>query len=264
MAEIMNISNTKVYIEGENNEEVIIMIHGWPDIHTIWKNQVEYFKSSDKCVTFTFPGFRKGDIKQYRFDDIILEINHIVNAVSPNKKVILMLHDWGCAFGYEYAMRYANKIDRMIGIDIGDATSKEYMGNLPLKTKLMTAGYQLPNVLGWKLSGKIGDSLIKKIAKGVHARSDMDEIHSGMSYLYAMAWLGANGGMKRFKPLEPQFPFYYAYGTRKPFLFHTEEWVNKIKANSINSIESFSSGHWVMVDKAEEFNQSVENWLTKE
>jgi pimeloyl-ACP methyl ester carboxylesterase len=49
---------------------------------------------------------------------------HIVNSVSQKQKVILMLHDWGCVFGYEFYMRNKALVSAIIGVDIGDAQSK--------------------------------------------------------------------------------------------------------------------------------------------
>lgn len=43
------------------------MIHGWPDTHEIWQQQVDFFKNDFTCVTFTLPGFEKGDTKNIRW-----------------------------------------------------------------------------------------------------------------------------------------------------------------------------------------------------
>jgi len=33
-------------------------------------------------------------------------VKDIAERTSPSRKVILMLHDWGCVFGYQFAMRH--------------------------------------------------------------------------------------------------------------------------------------------------------------
>jgi pimeloyl-ACP methyl ester carboxylesterase len=249
--------DTQVYINGDG-EKTIIMIHGWPDTHEIWDKQVDFFKNDFRCVTFTLPGFSKGDIKKYSLEDVIFEVDAIVNAVSPNDKVILMVHDWGCVFGYEYAMRYPDKIYKMIGIDIGDAASKEFMDSLSISAKLMVFSYQITLALGYLIKS---DSIHKTMAKALKAKSNIDNIHSGMGLPYAMKWLGANGGMNNLKPINPTFPFFYAYGTKKPFMFHSKAWETKIKIQPTNEVRAFNSTHWVMVDRADEFNEAVRNWL---
>lgn len=257
MEKTINVSGTEVYINGDG-KEVLVMIHGWPDTHEIWSNQVAFFKNDFKCVTFTLPGFEKGDNIKYTLDDIINRIKSIVDTVSPNQKINLLVHDWGCVFGYEYAMRNQNKIEKMIGIDVGDASSKEFFNSLSIPAKLMAFSYQFTLALGW-LSGL--DFIQKSMAKALKARSNMDNIHAGMGLPYAMKWLKVNGGMTNMLPMKPNFPFFYTYGTKKPFMFHSKKWLDILLQNPKNKVQSFNATHWVMIDKANEFNIAVKTWL---
>lgn len=257
MTKKINVSGTEVYIDGEG-KETIVMIHGWPDTHEIWDKQVAFFKKNYTCVTFTLPGFTKNDNHKYTLEETVQRIKNIVDAVSIDKKIILLLHDWGCAYGYEYAMKYPEKIDRLIGIDVGDAASEEFQSSLSIKAKLLIFSYQMTLALGW-LSGS--DAVHKTMAKALQAKSNYDNIHAGMGLPYAMRWLGVAGGLKNLKNIEPSFPMYYCYATKKPFMFHTTKWINALMKNPKNKVQAFNSGHWVMIDKADEFNESVRNWI---
>ena len=259
MKKTIDIQGTKVYLNGEG-KSTIIMIHGWPDTHEIWQQQVDFFKNDFTCVTFTLPGFEKGDTKKYTLDDIILRIKAIADTVSPENKVILMVHDWGCVFGYEYAMRYPEKIEKIVAIDVGDASSPEFEKTLSVQAKLMVFSYQITLALGWLTKNNF---IHKTMAKGLKARSNFDNIHAGMGLPYAMRWLGANGGMKSLKQIKPSFPFFYTYGLKKPFLFQTEKWMEELRSKPENKVQAFNCSHWVMVDKADEFNTTVKEWLLK-
>ena len=257
MQKIINVNGTEVYINGESSK-TIVFIHGWPDTHEIWQKQVDFFKKDYRCVTFTLPGFEKDDSRKYTLDNIIERIKTIVDTVSPTEKIIMMVHDWGCVFGYEYAMRYPEKIKKMVAIDVGDASSKEFRATLSVKQQLMVFSYQFTLALGWLVKSNF---IHKTMAKGLKARCNFDNIHAGMGLPYAMRWLTANGGMQSLKPIEPTFPFFYSYGLKKPFLFQTEKWLNKLKENPASKVQAFNCSHWVMIDKADEFNESVINWL---
>ncbi|HUM51916.1 MAG TPA: alpha/beta hydrolase [Chitinophagales bacterium] len=257
MKKTIDVQGTTVHINGEG-KSVIVMIHGWPDTHEIWQKQVDYFRKDYTCVTFTLPGFEKNDSRKYTLDNIIERIKTIVDTVSPTEKVILMVHDWGCVFGYEYAMRYPEKIEKMVAIDVGDASSKEFRETLSMKQQLMVFSYQITLALGWLLKS---DFIHKTMAKGLQARSNFENIHAGMGLPYAMRWLSANGGMQTLKKIEPTFPFFYTYGLKKPFLFQTEKWLKELQENPENKVQAFNCSHWVMVDKADEFNAAVKNWL---
>lgn len=257
MKKTIQVSGTDVHLEGEGSE-VLIMIHGWPDTAELWQNQVNYFKNDFICVTFTLPGFAPGDKGKYTLDDFVQKIADVADKVAPEQKINFIVHDWGCLFGYDYAMRNPDRIKKMVSIDIGDASSKEFLNSLNLSAKLMVFTYQFTLALGW-FTGS--DVIHKTMAKALKAQSNIDKIHSGMGLPYAMQWFKVAGGLGNVKPIKPTFPFFYTYGTKKPFMFHTEKWAKKIEATKGNKVQAFKSGHWVMVEKADEFNKVVLEWL---
>jgi cis-3-alkyl-4-acyloxetan-2-one decarboxylase len=259
MEKTIDIGGTKVYING-NGKSTIIMIHGWPDTHEIWQKQVDFFKKDYTCVTFTLPGFSKGDDKKYTLDDTVLKIKEITDTVCPASKAIFIVHDWGCIFGYEYAMRYPEKIEKMVAIDVGDANSPDFQKTLSVQAKLMVFTYQITLALGWLTKN---DFIHKTMAKGLQARSNFDNIHAGMGLPYAMRWFNVAGGFNNVRQIKPSFPFFYTYALKKPFFFQTEKWLNELQKNPANKVQAFDCGHWVMVDKADEFNAAVKEWLLK-
>ena len=80
----------------------------------------------------------------------------VLDAVSPDEPVTLLLHDWGCFFGYEVAARHQQRVARVVATDIGDTNSGAYLTSLTGKEKLMIAGYQLWLAVGWKLGQRAG------------------------------------------------------------------------------------------------------------
>ena len=257
MKKTIKVSDINVHLTGDA-KQTILMIHGWPDTYEVWDKQVNYFKDHYSCATFTLPGFSKGNKQKYTLDEIVFKIKTIADAVSPTSKIILMVHDWGCVFGYEYAMRYPEKIAKMVAIDVGDASSEEFKNSLSIKTKLMAFSYQFILALGWLIKS---DGIHKTMAKLLKVPSPIDTIHAGMGLPYAMRWLNIAGGLSKLKPILPTFPFFYVYATQKPFYFHSEEWTKWLTENPHNQVQAFDCSHWVMIDKADEFNKSVANWL---
>ncbi|QQR99011.1 MAG: alpha/beta hydrolase [Sphingobacteriales bacterium] len=257
MIKTINVQGTEVYIQGQG-KDTIVMIHGWPDTHEIWAKQIEYFSPKYTCVTFTLPGFAKNDDTKYSLDTIVDRIKNIIDTVSPESKVILLVHDWGCVFGYEYVIRNPERIAKMIGIDIGDAASKDFANSLSIQAKLMVFAYQFTLAVGWLVKN---DFVHKSMAKALKARSNIENIHAGMGLPYAMQWFNVAGGLKKLKVLHPKFPFFYAYAAKKPFQFHSKKWTEELLLNPKNKVQAFNSGHWVMIDKADEFNKSVDEWL---
>lgn len=258
----MTIAGIPVVIEGDG-PETIVMLHGWPDSHRIWSRQAAHFSTQYRCVRFTLPGFgEQAAARGHSLASIIDSIREIVDAVSPTQKVILMMHDWGCVFGYQFAMLYPERVHRAIAIDIGDANSAEFRQSLPWTAKGMVASYQLTLAMAWYAGDRIGTLLTRGLARAMQAKAESRHVHAAMNYPYAMRWMRAFGGLDDLKPVALSCPIFYAYGRKKPFMFHSSSWLIALQRQPENVVREFNSGHWVMVDCADAFNAAVSDWLS--
>ena len=58
-------------------------------------------------------------------------------------------------------------------------------------------------------------------------------------------------------------PMLFLNGERKPFMFHSQAWLDKIAARPHSRVLGFPTGHWVMVGRREAFNEAVKTWLAE-
>jgi pimeloyl-ACP methyl ester carboxylesterase len=237
------IDGIDVFVEGDGDES-IVMVHGWPDTYRLWDAQVAHFRDRYRCVRFTLPGF---DIEKprraYSLAEMIATLERIVEQASPGRSVILMLHDWGCAFGYQFAMRHPELVSRIVGVDIGDVGSRAYTRSPTLKAKAMVMAYQLWLAFAWKIGGRIGDRMTLWMARVARAPGDPRYIDSRMDYGYYVLWMRAHGGFRDAVRFEPRVPMLFVYGARKPFLFHTPAWADALGAIPGNRVRAFETGH---------------------
>lgn len=261
MSHEIEISGVTVHVAGDG-PETIVMVHGWPDTHRVWSKQVAYFSAQYRCVSFTLPGFDSPKKSAgYSLEDVTNTIRQIVDSVSPDNKVILMLHDWGCIFGYQFAMLYPERVSRMIAIDIGDSNSPAFAQELTLKAKAMILAYQGTLACAWFIGGPLGGFLTRGMSKALKAKAEPQHVHAGMNYPYAIRWMRALGSFDSQRQIEPACPFFYAYASRKPFMFQSQSWLEGLRRNPANMVQEFDCGHWVMIDRAEAFNAAVSQWL---
>jgi pimeloyl-ACP methyl ester carboxylesterase len=238
------------------------MVHGWPDTHRLWDAQVAALKDRYRCVRFTLPGF---DLAQpgraYGLDEVVEAIRQVIERERRGGKVILMLHDWGCFYGYQLAMRHPELVERVIGVDIGDAGSRAHLAEIGAKGKLMVLAYQMWLALAWKVGGGLGDRMARWMARQLRAPAAPEAIGAQMGYPYASRWLGVAGGFKGLRTFKPQVPMLFIYGERKWFMFHSRAWAEQLGATPGSRVHAFPTGHWVMVQRPAEFNQAVLAWL---
>jgi len=261
MSKVLSVRDVDIFIEGDG-AETILMVHGWPDTYRLWDAQVQFFKGHYRCVRFTLPGFDAAQARRaYSLDELTVFFKQVLEEVAPKQNVILMLHDWGCVFGYEFCMRNPQMVSRIIGVDVGDRTSLQQ--SRTLRDTMMVFAYQSWLALAWVIGGRIGDWMTRSMARALHYPSPPTHIGSRMNYPYFMHWFGGrNSYRKKAQRFIPSCPILFIYGSRKPLMFHAKTWVDDLLAGKGNRVEELDTGHWVMSGQPDRFNRVVDDWLS--
>jgi pimeloyl-ACP methyl ester carboxylesterase len=254
----MQVAGIEVLVEGRGARS-IVMIHGWPDTHRLWDPQVAAFGERYRCVRFTLPGFDRP--RTPPLDELVETIRRVIAEACPGERVTLLVHDWGCVFGYQFALRHPQLVARVIGVDVGDAGSRGNLAELGVRGRLLVLAYQLWLATAWRLGGALGDRMARFAARVLRCPVEPRRIHAHMGYPYAMRWFGVAGGLKGVKVFRPQVPMLYIYGERKPFMFHSRAWAREVEAQPGSRVLGLPTGHWVMIGRRREFNEAVLSWL---
>jgi pimeloyl-ACP methyl ester carboxylesterase len=262
----VDVDGINVFIEGEG-EETLLMIHGWPDTHRLWDSTVEALKTDYRCVRFTLPGFELAKPPYTpSLEQITATILRVADAVSPNQKVTLILHDWGCIFGYEFSAQHADRVAKIVAVDIGDYNTPAFANSLTTSAKLQIFGYQFWLAVAWKLGSfgaeKLANAMTRFMAGKMRCPNPPEAITWQLNYPYAMRWFGLQGGLSRTIPVAPKVPLLYIYGALKPFMFHSADWLQDLSIQAGSETRDFATGHWVMVQAPEPFNACIAKWLT--
>jgi len=256
----LRIGGVDVFIEGAG-AETIVMIHGWPDTYRLWDAQVAALKADFRCVRFTLPGFDiDKERRPYSLDLTMRMFDNIIRQVNAGQRVILMLHDWGAVFGYQFSMRYPKLVSRIVGVDIGDVETQTYRGSLSLMAKLKIAAYQLWLAAAWRIAGDMGEKMTHYMVRKLRAPSDPQYISSGMNYPYYITWSSAHGSYQHAQAFTPKVLMLFIYGSKKPFMFHSPQWLRGLMKLGCKVL-AFKTGHWPMVEQPEVFNREVADWL---
>jgi pimeloyl-ACP methyl ester carboxylesterase len=253
----------------EGTGPVVLLLHGWPDTPALWDELVAVLRERHTCVRFALPGFDLArPPRPVSVDEMCRLIAAVADAVSPHAAVTLVLHDWGCFFGYEYAARHPERVARVVGVDIGDTNSATYRAGMTAREKLLIAGYQLWLAVAWKLGPwwpALANRMTRFMARRVGCRTAPAAIGWQMNYPYAMQWFGSLGGLRGVarvhRVMGPLIPILFCYGRRKPFMFHSDEWVETLRRTPGSAAHGFDAGHWLMRQQPEAFADAVLRWL---
>jgi pimeloyl-ACP methyl ester carboxylesterase len=145
-----------------------------------------------RCVRFTLPGF---DVERrpqpMSLAQTMALIRRVADAVSPARPIALLLHDWGCAYGYQYALTHPSRVSRIIGLDVGDAGSLAHRRSLTLADKAMIAAYPWWLAAAWRIGGPRGDAMTRCLARLAGALGSAASIGHAIDYPYYLLWTGA-------------------------------------------------------------------------
>ncbi len=261
MTTTLQVQGIDVYVEGPSDAiATVVMIHGWPDTYRLWDAQVTALAPTYRCVRFSLPGFEISQpARKVSLDQMVALFGAIIDAVSPAAPVTLLLHDWGCVFGYQFAAHHPARVARVIGIDVGDTFAPSFVKSLSLKAKLMIGGYQGWLAIAHSL-GRVGTGMTRLMARALRAPASAQRLGAQQNYPYVMQ-LGS--GFRSAVSFKPHCPMLYFYGRKKPFMFHTQGWLDSIAARPGSAVHEMATGHWVTMEQPAEFNRLMINWLAQ-
>lgn len=99
-----------VAFEGGNPDgPVLVMVHGWPDTHRIWHRVAAILADDFRLVAYDTRG--QGDSvtgaadHAFTLDVLANDLFAVIDAVSPDKPVHVLGHDWGSIQAWEAVCR---------------------------------------------------------------------------------------------------------------------------------------------------------------
>ncbi|MFC5995905.1 SDR family oxidoreductase [Pseudonocardia hispaniensis] len=88
-----------VYVHGDPAAPTVVAVHGYPDDHTVWDGVVAALRETHHVVTYDVRGAGTAAAPPapagYRLDRLVADLVAVLDAVSPDRPVHLLGHDWG-------------------------------------------------------------------------------------------------------------------------------------------------------------------------
>tara|TARA_B100000809_G_C15101052_1_gene516928 strand:- start:213 stop:842 length:630 start_codon:yes stop_codon:yes gene_type:complete len=113
------INNKEMAYVDIGSGETMLFLHGNPTSSYLWRNIIPYFSDFKRCVAPDLIGMGDSDKLDsdapgtYTFVEHRKWLNAILDSLDLGNKIILVMHDWGSALGFDWALR---NIDRVAGI----------------------------------------------------------------------------------------------------------------------------------------------------
>jgi len=143
----LEIDGSSIHYIEEGSGDPILFLHGNPTSSYLWRNIIPHLTSCGRCIAIDLIGMGKSDKPDidYRFVDHSKYVESFIDKMEL-KNITLVLHDWGSALGFHYAMRHEDNIK---GIAFMEAIIKPAKWDeFPKDFKMGFRLFRTP-VLGW-------------------------------------------------------------------------------------------------------------------
>jgi pimeloyl-ACP methyl ester carboxylesterase len=97
----------RLYVKtwGNSNHPALVLVHGYPDNQEVWEPIIEQLVNDYFIVTYDVRGAGQSSIpkriKDYRLEQLSLDLESVVNAILPERAFHLAAHDWGSIQSWE-------------------------------------------------------------------------------------------------------------------------------------------------------------------
>ncbi|MCU1426842.1 MAG: putative hydrolase or acyltransferase of alpha/beta superfamily [Actinomycetia bacterium] len=110
-----------VLVEGEG--EPVVLLHGWPDSHLVWRKQVPALVAAGRRVIAPdLRGFGESDkpegVEPYAIPHLLADLQALVDALGI-EGFALVGHDWGAALAWAFASLIPGRVERLAAISVG-------------------------------------------------------------------------------------------------------------------------------------------------
>ncbi|XP_062454330.1 epoxide hydrolase 3, partial [Rhea pennata] len=156
---------------------LLLLLHGFPQNWFCWRHQLREFSTRFRVVALDQRGCGASDKppgkSSYRPEAMLEDIRQVIEALGTRgekgvPKCILVGHDWGGVFSWEFAATYPDMVEKLVIID---APHRAVMAGFAARhpTQLLRSGYVFLFQLPWlpELLLSLGDfELLKTFLTG--------------------------------------------------------------------------------------------------
>ena len=120
--------------EGPRSDEAVLLLHGNPTWSFFYRELVPELAAGRRCIAPDFVGMglsSKPDDYDYRLETRIGEIETLVGSLGV-RRVHLVVHDWGGAIGFGWAVRHPERVGRIVILNTAAFPSRRIPARIAL------------------------------------------------------------------------------------------------------------------------------------
>ncbi len=276
----MDLDGLKYHYLDEGAGDPVVMIHGNPTWSFYFRNLVKAVSPQFRAIVPDHIGCGLSDkpdaqTYNYRLKSRADDLEHLLNHLDLKENITLIVHDWGGMIGMVYALRYPERIKRLVIMNTAGFFPPGDKG-LPLRLWLVR------NILPFAVPAVLGFNLFSRAALYMASRKGLSkDVRAGLTGPYN-SWKNRIATLKFVQDIpvskkDPSYslvknvdenlhklsdiPMLICWG-RHDFVFDSvflAEWQRRFPHATVH--EFSDAGHYVLEDAADEIIPLVRDFL---
>jgi len=114
-----DVNGVRLHYASVGQGPLVLFLHGYPSFWYQWKDQMLEMGRDHLAVGLDMRGYnlssRPDGLEPYKMPHLVEDVRQFVEKVAgPNKKFILVAHDWGANVSWVFAMVHPEMLDKLI------------------------------------------------------------------------------------------------------------------------------------------------------
>ncbi len=261
----INDINLNVYIEGKGTP--IMLLHGFPDSHAVWRKIIPILvKSGYQVIVPDQRGFGESDApkgsKNYTITKIVDDAISVLDYLGIQKSH-LVGHDWGAMIGWCLAGEYGDRFYSYTAISVGHPKAYASAGWAQTRKSLYILLFQLRNIA--EVIFKANDWALFRKSTGNHPEIErwINDLSRSGRLTAGMNWYRANILKLIFSSFPRcSIPTMGIWPSRDLALSEIQMKNSQKFVDNIWRYERLvGQGHWVLLDEPKRISQLILDWV---
>jgi pimeloyl-ACP methyl ester carboxylesterase len=116
----VEVNGVRLHYARSGSGQLVLFLHGFPEFWYAWKPQLDEFGKDHLAVAPDMRGYNLSSkpepVDQYRVPLLIEDVRALAERLGfgPQRKFVLVGHDWGGAVAWSYAAAHPDTLDKLI------------------------------------------------------------------------------------------------------------------------------------------------------
>jgi pimeloyl-ACP methyl ester carboxylesterase len=282
------VNGVRLHYAAAGGGKLILFLHGFPEFWYAWKDQLTEFGRDHLAVAPDMRGYnlssKPTDIEQYRVKYLVEDVKALSEKLG-HKRFILVGHDWGGAVAWAFAMRYPERLEKLIIINAPHpAIFQRELAQNPYQQRasqymLMFRSPQAESILSANNYAALVQAVLSEGLKRGHFTEEDKK-----AYLEAWSQPGAlTGGLNYYRAMRvgpdinqqagPSAEF-ESFAVKVPTLVIWGEKDTALLTGNLNGLEEYvpnltikripDGSHWVVHEKPELINSLIRGFISSQ